>query len=162
VRLAAGVLGIVLATTTSPAFACSIWEPAEYENGDVGRSERGAANFVFLGRVERVNPGPDHPSQLRFRVVAPLSGRGPVRLTADGDFWRCYDNPVATTIDWRLGQLAIVYGRWAPPTFGLIQNRFPDQPAWDGWQLLEAVPADRNRDPKIAQSLAQALRTHGH
>jgi hypothetical protein len=155
-NLASVVLGAVLAMAAAPALACSIWEPAEYEDGTVGRSEREHAQFVFLGRVEQVVPGVDRPASVRFSVVTPLVGRGPNQLTADGDFWRCYGSPFAATIDWRPGQLAVVYGGRSD------WGTFKDHPTWDGWKLLEAVPVDRNRDPKIAPSLAQALRAHGH
>jgi hypothetical protein len=149
-------------TSATPALACSIWEPSEYENGTAGRSEREAADFVFLARVERVDPGADHLTSVRFVKVASLSGEGPSRLTADGDFWTCYSNPVAARIDWRPGQLAVVYGRRVGPL--RLSDSFWDRPSWDGWQLLEAVPADRNRDPRIATALAAAqsrLRSSG-
>lgn len=149
-------LGAVLATAASPAFACSIWERSEYEDGTVGRFERDHADFIFLGRVEQVVPGGDRPTSVRFSVVTPLSGRGPNQLTADGDFWSCYSNPLAATIDWKPGQLAVVYG--GRSSWGTLR----DHPTWDGWRLFEATPIDRNRDPRIAQRLAQALRAHGH
>ena len=155
--------GVVILSAQS-ASACSIWEPAEYPNGTVGRAERQAADFAFLGRVVAVNGGAQHPRQLRFERVADLKGTSPAVLTADGDFWKCSFGPMAVVTRWQVGDLAVVYGRRVGllERLGFNRRSMHDRVSWDGIQLTEAVPARDNRDGSVSTQLASALRRHAH